>query len=215
MKQKKHESEYDYPMSIIQLFFSSPLTALTLALVLIISLTIHEYAHAYVADKLGDPTAKYMGRLTFNPLAHLDPLGVLALLLVGFGWGKPVPFNPINLKNPRRDSALISFAGPLSNFIMAILLALLAHVLPLNTYLLGTLYLAVFYNLTLGFFNLIPVHPLDGFKVVTGILPLNLAWKWENLQSFGIYILLIMMVTGIIGALISPPVQISLKLLGF
>jgi Zn-dependent protease len=200
---------------ILQLLGTSPLLAITLALVLIISLTIHEYAHAFVADKLGDPTAKYMGRLTFNPLAHLDPLGIIALLLVGFGWGKPVPFNSVNLKNPRRDAALISFAGPLSNFLMAAALALVAKFFSLPEFTYSFIYLAVFYNLTLGFFNLIPIHPLDGFKVVTGVLPVNLAWKWQKYESYGMYILIIMIVTGITGFLISPPVMFSLKLLGF
>src|SRR3990167_4179895 len=82
------------------------------ALVLVLAITIHEFSHAFVAERLGDPTARLMGRLTFNPLAHLDPIGTFALLIIGIGWGKPVPFDPFNLKNPRRDSALISLAGP-------------------------------------------------------------------------------------------------------
>lgn len=200
---------------ILQLLASSPLLAITLVLVLVISLTVHEYAHAFVANKLGDPTARYMGRLTFNPLAHLDPLGMIALLLVGFGWGKPVPFNSANLKNPRRDAALVSFAGPLSNFLMAGVLALVARFIFVPEFTFSFIYLAVYYNLILGFFNLLPIHPLDGFKVVTGVLPVNLAWKWQTYESYGMYILIIMIVTGITGFLISPPVMFSLKLLGF
>jgi len=106
---------------LLELLFSNPLIFILVAAALILSISVHEFAHAYVADKLGDPTPRYLGRVTLNPKAHLDPIGTLLLVVAGFGWGKPVPFNPNNLSNPKRDAALISFAGPLSNFFMAII----------------------------------------------------------------------------------------------
>jgi Zn-dependent protease len=102
---------------MIQLLFQNPQFFVLVAVALIASISIHEFSHAFASNVLGDSTAKNMGRLTINPKAHLDPMGTVFLLLVGFGWGRPVPFNPMNLKNPKRDSALISLAGPLSNFI--------------------------------------------------------------------------------------------------
>lgn len=182
--------------------------------VIIFSLTIHEYSHALAADKLGDPTAKYFGRLSLNPKAHLDPIGTLMMFIAGFGWGKPVPFNPANLKNPKRDSALIAFAGPASNFGMAIVCAILFQVFK-SAILIGSIFhLAVYYNLILCFFNLIPVHPLDGFKVIYGILPTNLAWQWEQAKPYGVMILIILILTKSTGILISPLVGLTSKFLG-
>src|SRR3989339_661935 len=117
---------------LISLLFQNPLVFLFLAVVLIVSLAIHEFAHAYASDKLGDPTAKSLGRLTLNPLAHLDPVGTLLMLVAGFGWGKPVPFNPMYLKNPKRDTAIISFAGPFANFVIALVFILLTKLLVSN-----------------------------------------------------------------------------------
>ena len=138
----------------LNLLFQSPLVFLLVAAALILSLSIHEFAHAYVADKLGDPTARYLGRVTLNPLAHLDPVGTMLLLFLGFGWGKPVPFNADNLANPKRDSALISFAGPAANFILALLFALVFHAIPSDLAAISAIksfaYLAVFYNLFSG-----------------------------------------------------------------
>lgn len=160
--------------------------AITLAVIALV-ISVHEFAHAYTAYKLGDPTAAYQGRLTLNPLAHLDPLGTLAIILVGFGWGKPTPFNPWNLKNPRRDSALISLSGPASNFLLALLFSILFRLWP--NQILASL---VEINLALGIFNLIPVSPLDGFKVIGGLLPKQLALAWEGLERYGLIILLIL-----------------------
>src|SRR3990167_10883511 len=106
-------------------FFSNPLLLILWLAALIIAVTIHEFAHAFAADRLGDPTPKLMGRLTLNPLAHLDVLGTLMLLIARFGWGKPVQIDPFNLQNPRRDSALIALAGPLSNLLLAVVLSLI------------------------------------------------------------------------------------------
>ena len=155
-----------------------------------------------------------MGRVTLNPKAHLDPLGIIFLMFTGFGWGKPVPFNPFNLKNIRRDSALISLAGPLSNFIFGIALSVLARFIGVNNLVGSFLYLTILYNLMLGFFNLLPVYPLDGFRVVHGILPNRLAIQWQQMQQFGMYILLLLVVTGFIGNIRSPLVDTAMNLLG-
>jgi len=167
------------------------------------SLAIHEAAHAWMADRLGDPTARLEGRLSLNPFRHLDPLGTLLtffLIVSGspivFGWGKPVPFDPFNLRNPRRDTALISLSGPLSNLILATFLAIIIR---LGYLFLGTtgfgiemiLTHIIKLNVTWGLFNLLPLHPLDGGKVIIGFLPRDLAYKWDDfLHQYGLIILL-------------------------
>ena len=157
---------------------------------LVLAVSIHEFAHALSADKLGDPTPRLFGRLTLNPLAHLDPLGTLLIFISGFGWGKPTPVNPLNMEDPHRDSAIVSLAGPVSNIIMAILFALPIRLgLPW-----GYLFLpAIILNVGLAIFNLIPIFPLDGFKVVGGVLPPDLAIAWERTAQYG-YILLLFLV---------------------
>ncbi|MBU0535289.1 MAG: site-2 protease family protein [Patescibacteria group bacterium] len=199
---------------MLDIFTQNPQLGILLMVALIVSLTFHEFSHAFVADKLGDPTAKNMGRLTLNPLAHLDPLGTLFLLVARFGWGKPVPFNPLNLKNPRRDAALISLAGPASNFILAITASLIIRLVSAGSLLGGFLYLVVFYNLILGIFNLIPVGPLDGNKIVYGFLPMNLAIQWQEIQRYGMFILLFLVFTNTTSLILSPLVDLSMKLLG-
>ena len=143
------------------------------AIALVIAISVHEFAHALAAYKLGDPTAKYHGRLTLNPLAHLDPLGTLMLFIVHFGWGKPVPVNPYHFKNPVRDSALVSLSGPMSNFLVALIFALpikyLGYAIP--TELLIILWAIVDLNILLGIFNLLPFPPLDGSKIFAVFVP--------------------------------------------
>src|SRR3990167_7168759 len=119
---------------MINALTESPILFIILLLSLILCITVHEFAHAYAASKLGDPTAKAMGRLTLNPLKHLDPVGTLLLIFAGFGWGKPVPYNPNYFKNPKRDSALVSLAGPASNFLFAIIFGLLHKLLPFGIF---------------------------------------------------------------------------------
>ncbi len=201
-------------MLLIELLFVNPWAFVLIALALIVSLSIHEFAHAIVADKLGDDTPRLLGRVTLNPKAHLDPIGSLLLLFAGFGWGKPVPFNPINLSNPKRDSALIAFAGPLSNFLMAISLSLVLNIISENSIIGTFLFFTIFYNVVLGVFNLLPVHPLDGFKVVAGLLPTNLYLQWMQMQRYGIFILLLLVVTGTISVVIMPLIDSVLALLG-
>ncbi|MFZ2664359.1 MAG: site-2 protease family protein [Patescibacteria group bacterium] len=199
---------------MISLLFQSPLTFFLLAGALIISICIHEFSHAFAADRLGDPTAKYLGRLTLNPKVHLDSVGTLFLLFVGFGWGKPVPFNPLNLRNPKRDAAIISLAGPLSNFILAVILSFPLRYFGMNSLLGIFLGLTVLYNLSLGFFNLIPFGPLDGNKIVYGLLPYRLAYQWEDFQKHGTYILMFLVLTNSTEKILTPLVDTTMRMLG-
>lgn len=149
---------------------------------ILVALTFHEYAHAYVAYRLGDPTAKYMGRLTLNPLAHLDPMGTIMIFLIHFGWAKPVPVDPRHLTHPRRDMMWISAAGPLMNMVLALVSGIAirifialgyGHAYPGSTVALvfQMLYFSMYINLALAFFNLLPIPPLDGSKIFAGFLP--------------------------------------------
>ena len=172
---------------------------------LVVCLTVHEFSHALVATRMGDRLAKSMGRLTLNPLAHLDPLGGLMVLMVGFGWAKPVPVNPLALRgDPRRGMAIVAFAGPLSNTLMAALLCIpfkAGVVAWPNTYasflqspteqLIATvLFILIMINLLLAVFNLIPVAPLDGSKAILGLLPRHLAEAFRRLEPWGPGVLL-------------------------
>ncbi len=167
---------------------------------LVIALSIHEYAHARLADELGDPTPRLAGRLTLNPLAHFDFIGTLALFFIHFGWGKPVRIDPFNLRHPRRDEALIALAGPVSNLVTALAAAILFRLLnglAFSFWITPTAMLleaTVILNLSLGLFNLIPLPPLDGSKILFGLLPAPLAANLEeSLQYYSLIILLIIL----------------------
>jgi len=191
---------------------------------LLFSITCHEVSHGYVAYKLGDPTAKEAGRLTLNPLKHLDPLGLLVFVVTRFiGWAKPVPVNPWNLKNPRRDMIWVSVAGPGTNFLLAILLAIPFRILTsldplLPSYLVAFLNFGklpplqghqvflvpaflmlgagIIINVALGFFNLIPIPPLDGSKIIAGVLPPAWAQTYYRMEPYGLVILVIFLLFG-------------------
>lgn len=184
---------------MLSLLSSNPLSFFIYLLALLIAITVHEFSHAKVADYLGDPTPRLQGRLTLNPLVHLDPIGMLLLFLVGFGWGKPVMFDPFNLKNPRKDAALISIAGPGSNFIVALLLFFLLKLFILfKLSFLVTIGYAlfipiIFLNILLGVFNFIPIAPLDGFKIVGGLLSEDKAHEWYQLERYGLIFLIILL----------------------
>lgn len=197
---------------MLQTLFSSPLLFLIWAISLVMAISIHEYAHAKAADTLGDPTPRSDGRLTLNPKAHLDPLGTLSLLFLGFGWGRPVGFDPYNLRNPRRDSALIALAGPVSNLLFALVLSLIMRFTAIPLVL--TLFpILIMMNVTLAIFNLVPVYPLDGEKILFGLLPTETAIEFARImQQYGTVILILMLLPiagGIspISALISPVIS--------
>ena len=151
---------------------------------LLFAITIHEYAHAQCADSMGDPTARYMGRMTFNPMAHLDPLGAILLVVAGFGWAKPVEINPSNFRNRREGILKVSFAGPAANLFLCFLAAFFMTFLNRFGLLSDGVYRFLLwmqlYNVWFAFFNLIPVPPLDGSKILSELLPPSMAWKFDN-----------------------------------
>ena len=165
--------------------------------VLVISLTIHEYSHAYVSYLLGDNLAKSDGRLSLNPLKHIDPLGFIALIFFGFGWAKPVNIDPSKYKNPIRDTCIVSLAGPLSNFLLAfigVLLCAFSIKIGGTSSIVKLFQLLVIYNVSLGVFNLFPIPPLDGSKIIAGVLPDKLYYSFLSLDRYGfllIYALII------------------------
>lgn len=165
-----------------------------LLLALIICVTLHEAAHAYTAFILGDPTAKMEGRVSLNPLRHLDLIGTIMIFLVHFGWGKPVPFNYHNLKHPRRDAAIIAFAGPFSNFLTAALLAIVVKYAHPHGFLLNAIQTIFSLSLVLFLFNLIPIAPLDGSKLLGMFIPRSHEEWYERFLSKGPMMLIALIV---------------------
>ncbi|MEE9452739.1 MAG: site-2 protease family protein [Gammaproteobacteria bacterium] len=193
------------------------------ALPLLFAITFHEYAHGWIADKLGDPTAKMLGRLTLNPIKHIDPIGTIvvpiALLFLSgfsftFGWAKPVPITWQNLKNPRRDTALVAAAGPGANFLMAIFWAIIlkiALILSPQTnmtalFMAYTGSIGILINLILMVLNLLPMPPLDGGRVASSLLPTKAARVLDRIEPYGFFILLGLIVTGVLKYILLPPV---------
>lgn len=167
--------------------------------IFLLSISIHEFAHAWTADRLGDPTARLAGRKTINPLSHIDLLGFAAMIFFGFGWAKPVPVNPFNLQNPRRDNLFVALAGPASQIILSIILAITYHIFnfifsqtPALLLFNNFIFIFIRINLILAFFNLLPFGPLDGFSVILGLLPENLARQWEETKQYGLILLLML-----------------------
>jgi len=208
---------------MLQYLFTNPFEFVIWAAALLVAVTVHEFAHAWTADRLGDPTARLAGRVTFNPLAHLDPIGTLMLLLFRFGWGKPVPMDPFNLRNPRRDAAVISFAGPAANLTLATIFSVFIRISHLflgsTSILIETVLLPlIFLSIMLAIFNLIPIHPLDGGKVLVGLLPREHAYKVDAvLKQYG-FIILIFLIFPFFGfspiiAIISPIINLILTIL--
>lgn len=168
---------------------------------ILFALTIHEYAHAWVADFMGDPTARYAGRLSLNPLRHLDPIGTLMIFLVYIGWAKPVPINQFNLRDPKRDMIWISLAGPGANILgglgCGLLLRLMIHLgFGYHGVLFQMILFGLFINLALAFFNLIPIPPLDGSKILMGLLPREEEWRYGAFERYGFIILIGLVLLG-------------------
>ena len=170
------------------------------------TLPVHEYAHAFVADKLGDKTARLSGRLTLNPMAHIDILGAIMILFVGFGYAKPVPVNPRNFKNPKRGMALTALAGPFSNILMAVVFMFLSNVLSLFG---NSLFVQAFYvffsfaasiNIGLAVFNLIPIPPLDGSRVLELLIPDKYYYKFAQYERYIVIVIFALIVFGVLDA---------------
>ncbi|WP_341326145.1 site-2 protease family protein [Methylotuvimicrobium sp. KM2] len=189
----------------------------------IFAITVHETAHGWVAKKYGDNTAKMLGRLTLNPLKHIDPVGTILLpgilLLTGtgfiFGWAKPVPVDARNFKNPRQDMAIVALAGPVSNLLMAVGWALIARAgVTINVDFMTQPMIywgiaGISINLVLALINLIPIPPLDGSRVVSGILPNRWAWQYNKLERYGFLILLLMLFTGTLNVILGYPMFLA------
>ncbi len=208
---------------IVKLFIQLP--------ILFMTLTIHEFSHGLVAYLLGDDTAKRMGRLTLNPISHIDPIGLIMLFLVHIGWAKPVPINPYNFRNQKRDMALSAAAGPASNFLMAIIFSILFRIVSggnphLLVYgsgatqiILYIFFYTILINLALGIFNLLPVPPMDGSKILGGFLSDEAYYRYTLQEQRGAQILMIIFLVSyifrlnLIGMIITPPLNFFLKLL--
>ena len=180
-------------------------------IVLIFAITVHEFAHGWVAYKLGDPTAKYMGRLTLNPLAHIDPFGtiILPLLLVllrmpPIGWAKPVPVDFMSLNNPKRDMFWVGIAGPSANFALAFILSVIIKTAPFlaQTFIGQVIVLAIIINVILGIFNLVPIPPLDGSRIISAILPYKYLFFYNKIQPYGFLLIILLLWSGILRELI-------------
>ncbi len=185
---------------------------------ILLALTLHEYAHGYVAYRMGDPTAKMMGRLTLNPLSHLDPLGTIAFFLIHFGWAKPVPVNGSYFKNPRQDMLWVALAGPVTNLVLAVASAILykfitqlLFILP-QSFFAGAILLpfhkmlevSVGINLVLCIFNFLPIPPLDGSRILMGVLPADMARAYQSFEKYGFIVIILLMATGVLSKMILP-----------
>jgi Zn-dependent protease len=194
---------------------------------LLLALTCHEFAHGYVAYRLGDPTAKDLGRLTLNPLKHLDPIGTIAFFFIKFGWAKPVPVNPGYFKDPKKDMLWVALAGPATNLALAIVSATCAKglwffasqlpystmaeaiLVPLN----GMLIASVWINLVLCIFNFLPIPPLDGSRILMGLLPNRLAASYMKFERYGFVLVLILAFSGVLSKVIMPVISFANGLL--
>ncbi len=222
---------------LIQLLFSDPLqfliAILLLVIPLLISITVHEWAHGYTAYKFGDMTPKQQGRLSFNPFSHLDPMGTLMLFIIGIGWAKPVEIDPNNIKN-RYKLMLVSFAGPFSNFVLAVIFGFLLYFavvnFGINPFNLGNeeeltnglallviflLTIIIRINIVLGIFNLLPLPPLDGSNIISNLLPESLARAYYKLAPFSLPILFLILISGGVRIIFNIAEKIQTTLLVF
>ena len=188
--------------------------------VILFSLTVHEYSHGRMALRLGDDTAQRLGRLSFNPLRHLDILGVLFFYFVGFGWAKPVPVDPRNFEHPRRDMMYVAIAGPLSNIALAVCCSFFIRLIsPEFSYLFVILAYGIWINVALAIFNMLPMYPLDGASVLKGMVSQKIAERMTNLDRFGAFLILGVFLldhfahTGILGTILMLPINYSVLFL--
>jgi Zn-dependent protease len=190
-------------------------TALLLIVPVLFSISVHEVCHGYIAYRLGDPTAKLAGRLTLNPIKHIDIIGLLVLFITRMiGWAKPVPVDPRYFKDPRRDMMWVGCAGPASNIVLAIAFALILKftgpTLNNSSYFYPLAYMfniMVMINVGLAIFNLIPVPPLDGGRIIVGLLPRDMAYKWAKIEPYGFIILLALIFTGMVRVVLFPAIN--------
>lgn len=211
---------------LLSLLNENPIFLITRIVSVLTAITIHEFSHGLIADKLGDPTPRANDRLTLNPIKHLDPFGTLALFFIGVGWAKPVPVDPFNFQDKKRDLAIVSLAGPASNLISAIIVALGLRILPylgLPITTLFTIHTIAFtfiaISVGLAVFNLLPIPPLDGSKILFSLLPNHIAYEWEELlQRYGFIILLLLLFPffgqgSLVMKIISPIISFILSLI--
>lgn len=194
----------------------------------LLAVSLHEAAHAWMADKKGDPTSRLMGRLTFNPFKHIDPVGTilvptLMILFTGFafGWAKPVPVDVRNLNNPKKDMMWVALAGPMSNFIMAILWAIFLHISvmfvdsrsALSLFFLLMPVAGITINVILGVLNLLPIPPLDGGRIMAGLLSPQASEKYSKIEPYGFFIIIALMLTGVLSYIIFPAISLIIMVL--
>lgn len=180
---------------------------------ILVGLTVHEFSHAFTSHQLGDPTPRFQGRVTLNPIAHIDPIGLIALLLFGFGWGNPVQIDDSYYENRKLGRIMVSLAGPGSNIVIAILAATAIHLLPMTSlWLLKLLSYLVIYNVVLAVFNLLPFPPLDGSKLLLEFLPPRVKFKYYYpLQQYFPFIMLLLLYTGLIRIIINPIIRFVIR----
>jgi Zn-dependent protease len=204
-------------MGLLNLLIHNPLAFVFIAVPLLYSVIIHEVAHGWVAYRMGDPTAKWLGRLSLNPLKHLDPIGTLMLFLVGFGWAKPVPININNIPNRRKGLVFVSSAGIAANILLAFLALLFFSLFSLPSS--GMVYVLVYYlvqiNITLAALNLIPIPPLDGSKILMGVAPSRIAYLLTRLEPYGFFIIIGLLYLGALDFLIGFFRSIIVTLISF
>ncbi len=194
---------------------------------ILLALTLHEFAHGYVAYRLGDPTAKSLGRLTLNPISHLDPIGTIAFFLINIGWAKPVPVNGMYFRNPKKDMLWVALAGPVTNLCLAVASAIVAKILYLlysglpdvffvNAFfipVLAMLEASIWINLVLCVFNFLPIPPLDGSRILMGVLPDEMARSYASFERYGFIVILLLAFTGVLSSLILPIIQFARNIL--